>query len=121
MEASVKGMLKSVMKFDGIVAILTAIIFYFLLKNYDGIILLGLLVGVINFIMNAYFSSYALAMGKGQLFVILGAIIRVVVTCVIALVLYKYSRYYPIAFLGGYSLHLVAVIIYGLSIKKEGK
>lgn len=121
MEASIKDMLKSVMKCDGIVAVLTAVIFYFLLKNYDGIILLGLLVGVINFIMNTYFSSYVLAIGKGQLFIILGAVIRVLVTCVIAVILYKYSRYYPIAFLGGYSLHLVAVIIYGISIKKERK
>lgn len=121
MGTDVKKMLKSVLICDIIVAVIAAIIFYFVFKDYDLIIILGLFISSINFIMNAYFSSYAMAAKKSQMFIVLGSIIRIGVACAIAVLLYKYNTRYPIAFLGGYTLHYAAVVLYGLTIKNERK
>lgn len=122
MNANVKVMLKNVIKYDVIVALITAIGFFIVFKkyDYDAVIVLGLLIGTLNFIMNSYFSSYGMTNNKGQLFILLGAVIRVVFAGLAVVILYKVNKYYVIAFLAGYTLHYVAVVTYGLSIRKKG-
>lgn len=122
MDTNVRNMLKSVIKYDIIIAVITAIGFYVAFKkyDYDTVIILGLLISTVNFILNAYLSSYGMTRQKSQLFILLGAVLRIALACIVVVILFKFNKYYPIAFLGGYTLHYLAVVTYGLSIKKEG-
>lgn len=122
MDANVRAMLRSIIKYDIIIAIITVIGFFMIFKkaDYDAVIILGLLVSMVNFIMNAYFSSYGMSNKKGQLFILAGAVIRIAFAAVVAVVLFKINKYYTIVFLAGYSLHYLAAVTYALSIKKKG-
>lgn len=119
MNAQVKTILKKVTIFDIIIAIISGMISYFLFKKYDYIVVIGLLMAVLNFVLNAITTNYILiTMGKKMLSV-LGSAVRIIITFSIAIILCKNNIYNFIAFLIGYSLHYIAVIFYGITVKNE--
>lgn len=122
MDANVKAMLRSIVMYDVIIALITAVGFFLVFRkyDYDAVIILGLLVSTVNFIMNAYFSSYGMSNKKGQLFILLGAVIRITFAAIVAVILFKFNKYYVVAFLAGYTLHYLAAVTYALSIRKKG-
>lgn len=118
MDEQVKIMIKKIIVFDVIIAIISGIISYFLFKAYDYVVIIGLLVAVLNFQLNAITTSYILVTKGNKMLNVLGAAVRVIITFSIAIILCKNNKYNFVAFLIGYSLHYMAVIFYGIRIKK---
>ena len=113
----VKTILKKVIKFDIIITVISAIVSYFLFREYDYVVIVGLIMAVINFILNAITTNYVLViMGRKTLSVFASAV-RIIITFSIAIMLCKNNRYNFVAFLIGYSLHYMAVILYGITAK----
>jgi ATP synthase protein I len=117
LEKETKEMLKKIIMFDMVIIMLTIIISMLIFKQYVFIIIFGVFMAVINFISNAIVTNYTLIKTGKRIFSILGAAARVIITFIIAVILTKNNKFNLIAFLGGYSLHYIAVIIYGMTLK----
>lgn len=112
-------MLNKILVIDSRIVFFTLIASMIIVKEYALVILIGLFIAIMNFIVNAIGTYYAFTKTRKQIYSILGAACRVTITMIVAVSLYKNNKYNLFAFLGGYSLHYLAIIIYGLTIKNE--
>lgn len=118
MDRETKEMLKVVAIFDAIILFLTIVIALILFNSYKLVVIMGLILAIMNFMLNAIVTSYAFAMtGKKSIYV-LSSIVRIIITVVIAVIICS-NIYNFIAFLIGYSLHYLAVIFYGITRKNK--
>lgn len=113
-----KNVLKNVGKIDIVIAIIVLIFSFQFYRSYTFIVIIGLVMAIINFIFNAVTSSYLLSIGGKKNLIILSSAIRIIITIGIILLLYKNNKYNIVAFIAGYTLHYVAIIIYGVRTKK---
>jgi ATP synthase protein I len=81
-------------------------------------VIIGLVMAVLNFQLNAITTNYILITKGSKILSVLGATVRIIITFSIAILLCKNNKYNFIAFLIGYSLHYVAVVFYGIAAKK---
>ena len=123
LDKDTKKMLVRVLLYDSLILVITIIGSILFFKKYALVVIIGLLMGGINFILNAVVTSYILKNSGKEALYILGAIGRVIITLGVAVIISNNSIDNLVAFLIGYSLHYVAVLIYGLTrgTKKEGK
>lgn len=119
MDKQTKKMLKRILLIDRIIVILTLIISMIIIREYAFVIMIGLLMSITNFIVNAIVTYYAFTTAKKQIYNILGSACRVIVTTIVAVSLYNNDKYNLLAFIGGYILHYVAIVIYGITLKNE--
>lgn len=112
-------MLKIVLLTDSVILLLAAVISFLLFRNYTSIVIIGLILAMLNFVLNAVITSYSFVMTGRKIFFILGSLARIAITVTIALLLCKTNLYNFVAFLTGYSVHYIAVILYGLTRKNK--
>jgi ATP synthase protein I len=106
-------MLKKVSIYDAVILAASLIVCMLAFKAYTFVIIIGILLALANFNLNAVVTNYTfIATGKRGL-LILATVIRVIVTAVIAVLLCKNNMNNLIAFLIGYSLHYIAIVVYG--------
>ncbi|MHC1720241.1 MAG: ATP synthase subunit I [Clostridiaceae bacterium] len=113
------GMLKIVLLFDSIIVLIAGAISFLLFRDYMLVAIIGLILAVLNFVLNAVITSYTFFMTGKKIFYLLGSLARIAITVTIALLLCKTNPYNFVAFLTGYSLHYIAVVLYGLTRKNK--
>ncbi|AGK99098.1 ATP synthase subunit I [Clostridium pasteurianum] len=119
MDREVKEILRKVISFDIIVAALSSTICYIFFKLYTNILFIGLLLAALNFILNSIISNYSLKENGNKVIGAIGSIIRIIITGGIAVLLCKNNRFSFIAFLIGYTLHYISIVLYGITINKS--
>ncbi|MDP4143440.1 MAG: ATP synthase subunit I [Bacillota bacterium] len=119
MEKQTRDMLKKVAIYDIIILVLTLGVSSIVLREYALILGVGILIAAFNFIVNAIVTTYTLISTGKRTLSILGAVVRVIITLIIAMLFYNNNKFNLIAFIGGYSLHYIAIIIYGMTIRNQ--
>lgn len=119
MDKQTKGMLKKILSIDSIIILFASIISTITIKEYASVMIIGLFMSIINFNFNAVFTYYTFVKTEKGIHNVLGAAIRVFITIIVAILLYNHDEYNLFAFLAGYTLHYLAIIIYGFTIKNE--
>ena len=114
-----RGMLKIVLLFDSIILLLAGAIAFLLFRDYMFVAIIGLILALLNFFLNAVITNYTFVMTGKKIFYLLGSLARIAITVTIALLLCKTNVYNFVAFLTGYSLHYIAVVLYGLTRKNK--
>lgn len=119
MEIQTKKMLKKILYIDFIIAAIISVISMVAIKEYAMIMAAGLFMAAINFILNAIFTYNTFLKTGNKIHSILAAALRVIITGLIAVLLYNNNKNNLFAFIIGYILHYVAIVIYGVTLKKE--
>lgn len=97
--------------------LLALVLCFVLFKNYAIIVVVGLLLAVINFVLNALTVIYAGRSNSGKIVLVLGAAFRMIITAATAVYICSDNIRNLPAFLVGYSLHYLAVLMFGISRK----
>ena|GEM_PF-600603 len=108
-----REMLKKVIIYDIVILLLAFIISLIFYQGYQFVVIIGLIIALVNFILNAVITNYSIMVAGNRVFLLLGTIIRIILTAAIAIMLCKENINNMIAFLIGYSLHYIAVVFYG--------
>lgn len=119
MDNDIKKMLKIVIKYD--IVLMLAILALCFIVNIHYILIAesGLVIAVINFIMNSIVSNNIFIKKSGnKILLVLAAFARVILVCIVGFIFYRINQYYIIVYILGYTLQYVSLIIYGLKIKK---
>ncbi len=124
MDQDTKEMLKKVIIYDGAIFILALAISLITFREYAPILIIALLLSFANFILNAFITSITFRSTGRAALIVVGTVVRVSVTAVVAVLLCRNNLSNFVAFLLGYGLHYIAVIIYSTTrgrqkIKKE--
>lgn len=119
MNEQLKTMIKKVFLADVVIAIIVGIVASILFKSYTFVLLIGLILALINFILNAAVSNYVVAQGGSKILNIFGIGFRVIFTVIIAIILCGNDRNKYLAILLGYTFHYFAIIFYGLTAKEN--
>jgi ATP synthase protein I len=119
LDSEVKFVLKRVFFFDIIIAVVAFIISYVFYKPYDYIVIVGLILAGFNFVFNAISTSFILSTTGKKFLTVLISVFRIIITICIVIVLCGNDKLKYIAILMGYTLHYIAVILHGLTIKKS--
>ena len=118
-------MLKRVILCDVIIILLSFIISIIYFKEYTAIIIIGIIISVINFLLNAVITNYSMKIPGGAILIVIGALARVGIAGAFAVILYNNNMGNIIAYIIGYSLHYISIIAgvtaRGHKIKREGK
>ena len=108
-----KEMLKKVGSFDLVILLLAFVSSMFLFPDEKLALIAGLAAALVNFILNALITNYSIMVAGNRIILMLGTVVRIIVTAALAVMLCRNNMNHLIAFLVGYSLHYISVIIYG--------
>lgn len=120
MKNDLRDMLRKVIIFDAILAVILTSLVQFTFPKYSLAFLGGLVLALINFIINGIITEYMLLNKKSRYVLgnLLGFIVRVVLVCGIAIIIYKRDQLNVIAYMLGYSFHFISLTLYGIKINK---
>ncbi|WP_125153350.1 ATP synthase subunit I [Clostridium rectalis] len=112
-------MLKKVLFYDALIALIVGAITYFLLYDYYLYILVGIITAILSFFLNGIITNYVFNNKKGnhKIIMTLSSLFRVIIVCAIALLMFNYNKISIFPFLLGYSLHFIGIILYSFKIK----
>lgn len=115
------NMLKRVYTYNLLIVFILAIISYYSLVTNIGYIILGLAIASINFLINSYVTSYVFTMRKDNpgALIYISLITRIALVCIIAMGIMRGSESGGLAFIGGYSLHFIGILMYSLRLRKN--
>ncbi|HML37791.1 MAG TPA: ATP synthase subunit I [Bacillota bacterium] len=117
-------MLKRVMICDGIIMLLSFIVSMIFFREFVIAIVVGVAVAFFNYLMNSAMTGHAMNTSRGMIWILLGAVVRIAIACGFAFILYNDNLYNIIAYITGYSLHYVSIIISASQrgqMKREGE
>ncbi|MBC2579853.1 ATP synthase subunit I [Clostridium sp. DJ247] len=116
MNKDVLDMIKKVSVINLIIGIIFFISTQLIMKNYGIFVLLGTLIAIINFIINGLIGEVVFQKFKNSSasLYILNFITRVIFAAGIGYVVFKYNKYSVVAYLFGYTSHLIGVYIYSV-------
>lgn len=119
MKKELTDMLKKTGIVDGIFVLLTLFLNAFIPHMYVFMIVLGLLMAYINFLLNGVITYFLMGNKSGShtALVILGFLLRVLIVAGIGVMVFSFNKYYVLAYLLGYSLHFISIVIYGTNAK----
>lgn len=114
-------MLKRVYTYNLLVVFVLVIISYCSLITNLGYIILGLAIASINFLINSYATYYTFVIKKNNpgAAIYISLIIRIALVCIIAMGIMNGSERKVLAFIGGYTLHFIGILMYSLRLKKH--
>lgn len=104
-------MLKKVLIYDAVTTALLIAVSMVFFREYAVAAIIGLLISIVNFFLNTIITNYSMKIAGGAFLTVLGALGRVAIAGVFAVILYRGSMYNIAAYLIGYSLHYVSIII----------
>ena len=122
MSKDVIHMLKKIAFLDIIILLIFTVIgINFKFRSYLIFVFLGFGIAYVNIVIKAVSTEIALFKFKDSYrsISLLCFIFRVLLVCVIALILFRYNKSGMFAYLVGYSLHFISLILYGLDLKNE--
>ena len=103
-------MLKKVILYDAVITILSFIASILFFREYTAAVIIGIIIAVINFLLNAVITSYSMKLSGSAVLVVLGALARVAIAGAFAVILYRGNMLNIAAYLIGYSLHYISII-----------
>lgn len=104
--------------------IITMILFIVVTNNKHVIfLLLGFLLGNINFYVNTYTTCYVFSKmcTNAKLLVILSYFFRIIFISVIGLIVCIYDSVCVLPYIFGYTMHYISILIYGVKNNLNGK
>lgn len=104
-------MLKKVMIADAVITLIILIVSILLFKDYTAAAVVGIIVAVVNFLLNAVITNYSMKIAGSAILIVLGALVRVAIAGAFAVILYRGNMLNIAAYLIGYSLHYISIII----------
>lgn len=112
-------MLNKITSIDCIVGIFFILTIFGMHRECGLVSLLGFILAIINFHINAYAVNYALSKKNlnSNAVVTLSYCLRVAVVGIIGAVLFTYNKFNVLAYMLGYNIHFIALIIYGVHFK----
>ena len=113
MDKDTKEMLKKVSIYDAIVLVASVIVCLLAFRQYTLVVVIAILLALMNFVLNAVVTNYTFIATGSRGMLIFATVIRIIVTAVIAVLLCRNNMNNLIAFLIGYSLHYIAIVVYG--------
>ncbi|AJA49626.1 ATP synthase I chain [Clostridium pasteurianum DSM 525 = ATCC 6013] len=115
MDLEIKDIVKKVLPIDIIIIVLVFIISCIFYKTYRYIVIAGLILSILNFIVNGITTNYILLKSKEKFLIILSSAFRIIITLCIVVIICGNDKFKYIAIIAGYTLHYLAVIIFGLT------
>lgn len=119
MDLEIKNILKKVFPIDIIIMALAFMISSIFFKEYRYIVVTGLILSMLNFIVNGISTNYILLKSKEQFLIVISSAFRIIITLCIVIFVCGNDKFKYIAIISGYTLHYLAVIIYGLTAGNE--
>ena len=103
-------MLKKVILYDAVITLFSLVASILFFKAYTAAVIIGIVIAVVNFLLNAVITNYSMKTKGGAFLIVLGALARVALAGVFAVILYRGNMLNIAAYLIGYSLHYIAII-----------
>jgi hypothetical protein len=120
MDRSLKSMALRVLWINMAVSSVVAIIIGFFAGYRMGLVfLIGGIVSSLNFSLSAFVASYSVTGRISGLWGGLSTFARILAVALIGGLLFRMDRMYVLAYMGGFIMNFVALIIYSLKIKDE--
>ncbi len=104
-------MLKKVIIVDAVTTLILLIVSILFFKAYTAAAVVGIIIAVVNFLLNAVITNYSMKMTGSAILIVLGALVRVAIAGAFAVILYRGNMLNIAAYLIGYSLHYISIII----------
>lgn len=104
---------------DGLLVLIILSLLAFVPFKFVAMMVSGLIIAYLNFAANSIITYYTMAskdQGNGM-YTFIGFIIRVAVVAAVGVIAFTYNKYFVIAYLLGYSLHFISLILYGVNAK----
>lgn len=119
MSRNILLMLRKVSLYDSIIGIVITILIYAMSSNYVLPLFIGLVVTIINFLLSSTITELLFTKCKGKYMpmYLLSFILRITLISLIGFVFFANNKYYILAYIGGYMVHLFGISIYSLSQK----
>lgn len=113
-------MLKRVIYYWLLVAITLGVLAYLIFPKYLVVFIFGLFIALGNFVINTIIIKFMLlrANGKYSFLSAVSFILRILIICIIALILYTYNRFNVIAYLCGFCSYFICLVLYGINMNK---
>lgn len=120
MQNDLKDIFRKVIILDVILGIILTVLVQYIFKKYSLIFLGGLVLALINFIINGIITEYMLLKKKNKYVMVtsIGVFVRVAIVCSIAIALYRIDRFNVVAYMLGYSCHFISLTLYGINNNK---
>lgn len=114
MDKDVLTMVKKVSIVNLIIGLILTVLIQLIFRKYGLSVLVGMLTAILNFFINCVLSDLVTTKFRHASisFNILSFILRVVLAAGIGYVIFEYNKYGAIAYLFGYTSHLVGIYIY---------
>lgn len=104
-------MIKRVMLYDIIIMLLAFVISMIFFRGYAIVLLVGIVIALINFLLNALITEYTMKASNSKILILIGTVGRIALAAGLAAILYNDDMVNVIAYLVGYSLHYVSMIM----------
>ncbi len=111
-------MLKRVMLYDGIILLLSAVVSMIFFREYVIALIIGIIIALVNFLLNSLITEYTMKAFQSNVLLLVMAAGRIAIAAAFALIVYNDDMVNVVAYLIGYSLHYVSMII-SLLIQKN--
>lgn len=117
MNKDILQMVKKVSGINLIVGIVFSICVQLLMKNYGIFVLIGMFIAIINFNINGLAGEFIFKkfQSSSAFLYIFNFIFRIVLAAGIGYMVFNYNKYSVVAYLFGYTSHLVGVYIYSVA------
>lgn len=114
-----QDIIKKVSIIDGIIAVIIIPLIAVIPFKFVLIIILGLGIAYMNFAVNTIVTCRIMMNEKNgyALYTILSFVVRIIVVAGIGAITFAYNKYYVIAYLLGYGLHFISLMLYGTNAK----
>jgi len=104
-------MLKKVIIVDAVITFILLIVSILFFKAYTAAAVWVFVMVVVNFLRSAVITNYSMKTTGRALFIVMGALVRVAIAGAFAVILYRGNMLNIAAYLIGYSLHYISIII----------
>lgn len=95
---------------DAVITFITLIVSILFFKEYAAAAVVGIIIAIVNFLLNAVITNYSMKITGSAILIVFGALIRVAIAGVFAVILYRGDMLNIAAYLIGYSLHYISII-----------
>lgn len=113
------SMLNKITSIDCIVAIFLVFGIFRIYREYVLVSLLGFILAITNLHINGYAVNYAFSKKNSNSngVITLSYYLRITIVGIIGAVLFTYNKFNVLAYMFGYNMHFISLIIYGIYLK----
>lgn len=119
LEFYTKTMLKKVTFLNIVLGLSLTVLTYMFFKEYALILFLGVMIASLNYVLNGIIIAKVLSRKGHKLVILVSFLFRVLLVSFIGLLVYKENKFNVIAYMLGYSILFISLILYGVSVKNE--